>query len=52
MSTYNDISSIPASEFNMANLLDLRYDEVRGVIKIWQIRGRLIIEENFQRRFL
>ena len=52
MNTLNDISSIPASEFNMANLLDLRYDEERGVIKIWQIRGRLIIEENFQRRFL
>jgi hypothetical protein len=52
MNTLNDISSIPASEFNMANLLDLRYDEVRGIVKIWQIRGRLIIEENFQRRFL
>lgn len=48
----NSIQDIPASEFNMRNMLDLRYDEVRGVVKIFQIRGKLIIEDNSGRRFL
>ena len=48
----NSIKDIPASEFSMKNLLDLRYDEARGIIKIFQIRGKLIIEENGKRTFL
>ena len=48
----NSIKDIPASEFNMKNLLDLRYDEERGVVKIYQIRGKLIIDDNNGRRFL
>lgn len=46
------IKDIPAAEFNMKNLLDLRYDEVRGVVKIYQIRGKLIVDDNNGRRFL
>ena len=48
----NSIQDIPASEFNMKNLLDLRYDEERGIVKIYQIRGKLIIDDNNGRRFL
>jgi hypothetical protein len=48
----NSIQDIPEFEFNMRNMLDLRYDEVRGVVKIFQIRGKLIIEDNSGRRFL
>lgn len=48
----NSIQDIPASEFNIKNLLDLRYDEQRGVVKIYQIRGKLILEDNSGRRFL
>lgn len=48
----NNINDIPASEFNMKNLLDLRYDEQRGVVKIYQIRGKLIVDDNNGRRFL
>lgn len=47
-----ELSSIPASEFNMNTLLDLRYDEVRGIVKVYQVRGRLIIEDDKGRRFL
>jgi hypothetical protein len=46
------LQDIPASEFNMKNLLDLRYDEVRGVVAIYQIRGKLIVDDNNGRRFL
>lgn len=46
------ITDIPESEFNMKNLLDLRYDEERGVVKIYQIRGKLIVDDNKGRRFL
>ena len=48
----NSIKDIPASEFNMKNLLDLRYDEERGVVSIYQIRGKLIIDDRNGRRFL
>ena len=48
----NIIQDIPASEFNMKNLLDLRYDEERGVVSIYQIRGKLIIDDRNGRRFL
>ena len=48
----NSIHDIPESEFNMKNLLDLRYDEQRGVVKIYQIRGKLIVDDNDGRRFL
>lgn len=48
----NNINDIPTSEFNMKNLLDLRYDEERGVVKIYQIRGKLIVDDNNGRRFL
>ena len=48
----NSICDIPESEFNMKNLLDLRYDEERGVVKIYQIRGKLIVDDNKGRRFL
>lgn len=48
----NSIQDIPASEFNMKNLLDLRYDEERGVVSIYQIRGKLIIDDRNGRRFL
>ena len=41
----NSIKDIPTSEFNMKNLLDLRYDEERGVVSIYQIRGQLIIHD-------
>ena len=46
------IKDIPTAEFNMKNLLDLRYDEERGVVKIYQIRGKLIVDDNNGRRFL
>lgn len=48
----NSIQDIPASEFNMKNLLDLRYDKERGVVKIYQIRGKLIVDDRNGRRFL
>ena len=48
----NSINDIPESEFNMRNMLDLRYDEVRGVVKVFQIRGKLIVEDNSGRRYL
>ena len=48
----NNIQDIPESEFNMRNMLDLRYDEVRGVVKVFQIRGKLIVEDNGGRRYL
>lgn len=48
----NSIKDIPASEFNMKNLLDLRYDEERGVVSIYQIRGKLIIHDRNGYRFL
>ena len=48
----NSIKDISASEFNMKNLLDLRYDEERGVVSIYQIRGKLIIDDRNGRRFL
>lgn len=48
----NSIQDIPTSEFNMKNLLDLRYDEERGVVKVYNIRGKLIVEDNDGRRFL
>ena len=48
----NSIKDITASEFNMKNLLDLRYDEERGVVSIYQIRGKLIIDDRNGRRFL
>ena len=48
----NSIQDIPASEFNMKNLLDLRYDEERGVVSIYQIRGKLIVDDRNGRRFL
>lgn len=48
----NSIQDIPASEFNMKNLLDLRYDEVRGVVSIYCIRGKVIVDDNSGRRFL
>ena len=48
----NNINDIPESEFNMRNMLDLRYDEVRGVVKVFQIRGKLIVEDNSGRRYL
>ena len=48
----DSIQDIPASEFNMKNLLDLRYDEERGVVKVYNIRGKLIVEDNDGRRFL
>ena len=46
------INDLPQSEFNMKNMLDLRYDEQRGIVKIFNIRGKLIIEEDGKRRFL
>lgn len=46
------INDIPKSEFNMKNMLDLRYDEERGVVSIYQIRGKLIIDDRNGRRFL
>ena len=48
----NSTQDIPESEFNMRNMLDLRYDEVRGVVKVFQIRGKLIVEDNNGRRYL
>ena len=48
----NSIQDIPASEFNMKNLLDLRYDEERGVISIYCIGGKLIVDDKNGRRFL
>lgn len=48
----NSIQDIPTSEFNMKNLLALRYDEERGVVKVYNIRGKLIVEDNDGRRFL
>ena len=47
-----NICNIPESEFNMTNLLSLRYDEERGIIKVYNIRGKLILEENGKRSFL
>lgn len=43
------ITDIPESEFNMKNLLDLRYDEERGIVKVYYIQGTLIFEENGKR---
>lgn len=48
----NNIDDIKQSDLTMANLIDLRYDEERGVIKIYQIRGRLVLEENFRLSFI
>lgn len=48
----NSIQDIPASEFNMKNLLDLRYDEERGVVSIYYIRGKIIVEDRNGCRFL
>lgn len=47
-----NICNIPESEFNMTNLLSLRYDEERGIVKVYNIRGKLILEENGKRSFL
>lgn len=48
----NSIKDIPASEFNMKNLLDLRYDEECGVVSIYCISGKLIVDDRNGRRYL
>lgn len=48
----NSIHDIPESEFNMRTLLTMRYDEVRGIVKVYSIRGKLILDENGKRSFL
>ena len=48
----NNIQDIPASEFNMKNLLDIRYDKERGIVKIYQIRGKLIVDDRNGRHFI
>lgn len=48
----NSIHDIPTSEFNMHTLLTMRYDEERGIVKVYNIRGKLILEENGKRSFL
>lgn len=40
------------SDFNMRTLISMRYDEERGLIKVYNIRGTLILEENGKRRVL
>lgn len=44
-----NIKDISESEFNMSNLLSLRYDEERGIVKVYYIQGTLIFEENGKR---
>lgn len=36
--------NLSASDFNMKNLLTMRYDEGRGIVKIYSIRGILVEE--------
>lgn len=46
------IHNISESEFNARTLLTMRYDEERGIVKVYNVRGKLILEENGKRSFL
>jgi hypothetical protein len=37
---------INQSDLTLANMLDLRWDEERGIIKIYSVRGKLVRTEN------
>lgn len=48
----SSINNIPESEFNMKTLISMRYDEERGVVKVYYIRGKLIVVDYNGRYFL
>jgi hypothetical protein len=48
----NSINNIPESEFNWKTLVSMRYDEERGVVRVYYIRGKLIVEDYNGRYFL
>jgi hypothetical protein len=34
------------NELTLSNMIDLRWDEERGIIKIYSVRGKLVRTEN------
>lgn len=40
------MNDINLSDLNLRNMIDLRYDEIRGIIKIYNVRGKIVITNN------